>query len=1012
MLSHRRVISLLAPLALSAGACSCEGEGDLRALEAKLEVSSERIDFGEVPVSDLRVRGLTLKNAGNVALELTKVELTTESGEFAIQSNAPAALGPQESVDLTLVFEPDDVGEELATLVVDSNDGKGPKTITLRGVGVLGGVAVSHDGEPCGDAPDSISFGAIAPNNTVTRSVTLRSAGTAAFRVLSAVIAPGTSTEFSIEGVAEGGSTLAPGEDLVLTARYTPIDGGTDSGEIVITTDLAERPSIRLAICGEGIAPAICARPVPLDFGAVATGARTTRLLTIESCGRETLELGALSIATDPAHPSNPGYGIATAPMLPQTLAPGESVMVEIAFETANIGQADGWLRAESNAPDAFFPLTARGALPCSLFIAPAQLTWTNVAPGTSQAQTLLVANDGASSCNVTRLEVTTGATEFRLAAGTPATLTLASGGSTSIEVEYAPGAAGPHTGTLELEGNGAIVPVALNGDTTLPGGCQLEVVPTIVNFGGVAPNTTRNAGVEVRNLSTERCRITNAELAAGSAPEFQVNFSRLSGTVFAQGTTNPLNGERLDVRTLGVTFVASSAGPKRGELVITTDDVDTPVFRVPLFAASAESGICVSPRLLPFGARPGVADMSFTITACGGNAVEVTGLDWTTADPEFALATPPALPFTLQAGASQQVTVRYSPADMQGDTAVVTVRSNDSVDPAIPVEATGGPEIVPTDAGRFLYYWSIRNPIAGGDIMKLPLQGATTAVSFWGPGSGKGCTGCHHVSPDGRYVALIEMSGSPFMKIIDTSTNLELQLPQDLRVSVSYFSWRPNVRTNPPYQFAYDTPDNSGASKVNIGSPFAGHLRELQGANDPAFSQAMPTWGSTGKIAFVRGAPSQMTQGGATGFNGPTDIMLVDENGGTPMAVAGASQNMGANYYPAFSPNGNWIAFTFSQSAQGTIAAADSQIRLVNANQSGSPLLLTSANSAGSASSYPTWSVDGAFLSFSSNRAGGAGDWDIYLAPIDPATGADGAAMNLRQANTPSFEHAAQWSP
>ena len=73
---------------------------------------------------------------------------------------------------------------------------------------------------------------------------------------------------------------------------------------------------------------------------------------------------------------------------------------------------------------------------------------------------------------------------------------------------------------------------------------------------------------------------------------------------------------------------------------------------------------------------------------------------------------------------------------------------------------------------------------------------------------------------------------------------------------------------------------------------------------------------------------------------------------------------------------------------------------------------MIPNANGTGGASSYPTWSVDGNWLSFASNRAGGLGSWDLYVAPIDPITGADGAAMNIQDANSSGFEHAAQWSP
>jgi Tol biopolymer transport system component len=148
----------------------------------------------------------------------------------------------------------------------------------------------------------------------------------------------------------------------------------------------------------------------------------------------------------------------------------------------------------------------------------------------------------------------------------------------------------------------------------------------------------------------------------------------------------------------------------------------------------------------------------------------------------------------------------------------------------------------------------------------------------------------------------------------------------------------------------------------------------------------------------------------GGIGFGGAGGLYLIDEAGGVPVPVMGASENNFANYYPRFSPNGMWIAYTLSMSAQSTISAPDAQIRLVKADNSGQVLDLPLLN--GGASSYPTWSVNGQFLSFSSNRAGGQGSWDIYIAPIDPVTGQEGAAVNLAEANTSSFEHSAQWSP
>jgi Tol biopolymer transport system component len=292
---------------------------------------------------------------------------------------------------------------------------------------------------------------------------------------------------------------------------------------------------------------------------------------------------------------------------------------------------------------------------------------------------------------------------------------------------------------------------------------------------------------------------------------------------------------------------------------------------------------------------------------------------------------------------------------------------------------------------------------------MQLPLQGNIVSEPYWGPRTGEGCAGCHQVSPDGKYVAIVEVGQ---MRFIDTDTDLELFLDYSF-VDPTSMSWRPDVATDPPYQFVY-----SNGADLEIASLFDGPLGTLAGADDPTMIDTMPTWGPNGQIAFVRGnAPAQTSDGGAFGIEGPCDVYIVDEDGGTEVLVPGASANSQANYYPQFSPNGIFLAITQSASATSTIAATDARLRLVRADLSGTVLALDGVNGSDGASSYPTWSVDGSFLSFSSNRSGGAGDWDIWIVGVEPTTGATATPMNLNdfevgEINTADFEHAAQWSP
>lgn len=994
-----RAAALYLTLALAPVAgCSCD-ETSLGTLFSKLEIEPVPLDFGQVPVGGQPVRAFVLKNTGTINLEIEAVTLTSETGEFVLAAAAPELLVPQAEMQLAVVYAPEDVGEDTAILTVLANDQAQPHEASLRGEGVQGGVAVAHDGEACDGTEGSMSFGATRPGVAVTRTIRVSAQGSAPVTVFSAVLGDSSSPEFTVEAIEE--TRLEPGAHLDVTATYEPVDGGPDAGRIIITTDAPDNPSISIPVCGQGVAPAVCARPNPMDLGALAVGQSRSGTLTLVSCGGEAVTISAIDIAQDAQHMSDAGYSVSNLPALPVTLAPDETTELDVEYTASALGLKQGWVEVQSdalNATTAYFPLVARGAMPCDLQVAPSQLVFANVTQGQTTDKQALIVNNGASECTVSRLEVGTGAAEFSVLAPT-GPQTVAAGGSLLVSVQYAPNSAGPHMGVLEIEEGGVTRQVDLLGNPDLEDTCLVDISPPFVNFGAVAPNTSVSRAAIVTNISGDPCFLRGVELTRGSSPDFTNNSPNLG--ILIPGRT----------RELAVSYSPTTPGTATGAIEVTIADSLVngmqQTYTVPLFASSATPGIRVEPTDLPFGDVLGRTTMDFTIYAIGTQPVTVTGFDWTAPDPEFSLDRPRTTPFTLQPGDTQQVTVAYTPADMTGDTAILTVRSDDAASPAIDVTTTGGREVVPLDAGRYLYYWQIPTPLQS-DIMRVPLQGNTTPSPWWGSRSGKACSGCHAVSPDGRYVAIKEASA---FRIVDTTTDIALAIPNS-GISPNYVSWRPNHLSQPAYQYVYDN-----GTGLRVASLWTGDIGDLQGASDPNYIETMPTWGSDGNIVFVRGTqPTQSQQGGGFGLMGAADLMMVPQGGGTAVPIAGASTNLqtGANYYPAYAPNGQWIAYTYSASGQGTISAADARIRLVSSRNDGTVLDLPTLNGGanGGANSYPTWSVNGQYLSFSSNRAGGAGDWDIYLSTIDAATGADGPAMNLQEANSAGFDHAAQWSP
>lgn len=854
-----------------------------------------------------------------------------------------------------------------------------------------------------------VDAGVVDVGSSVDVLFTLESAGNQPL-IINAVtligdpqLCPQPSPSFKL--VAPAPTSLDAGDEAPLTVRFTPSTGGTGCAVLAVDTDDEAHGRVIAVISGRGDAGALCTdRPV-IDFGDVVVGERKSDVVELTSCGTRAVTINA-------ARPNDqfPPFGVDVSGVLPITLAVGETVTLPVTFAPTQAGRHstaqgnEGVLDVDTDLAGQLFQiaLLGNGKNPpaCEIDVAPGLVQFGFVQPANTATQPVFVRNLGELPCSVTGLALRDADDEFSAAMAVTTPFTLEPFSNVQVNITFtAPDAVGSVENALLVDSNDVDdghVEVPIQAAVPSDEGCFVNAVPAAVDFGGVPLNALRTKQIVVENVGGDPCFLKETAINASSDPGF-VDASSDRGMII------PGNSKELAV---GFRTSAPSS-TSHGLFDITVADrpfggTDSHM-SVPLSAFTRDPGICVTPRHIDFGDVDAQVEQTFQVSACGAATVTVTGLPFALPDAEFTISDAPSLPRTMLPGEFFVVTVRYTPVDEGADTAKIAVVSNDLVDPEVFVDVTGGHSVVPPEAGRFLYFWSIPGPL-GGDVMKMPLQGADEPVPFWGPRNNKGCAGCHSISPDGKYVAVVEVGQ---MRFVEADTNLELFLGGTELLDPSSFSWRPNINTDPPYQYVYS--NNLDILKGNL---FEGSTGVLNGADDPDLIETMPSWGRDGQIAFVRGASTATTPDGNFGLAGATDILLIDEDGGVPVPVTGASENGFANYYPSFSPNGRFIAFTQSESATSTVAAEDACLRLANGSNNGLISTLDALNAPDGPSSYPTWSVDGSFLSFSSQRAGGRGNWDIYLGRIDPLTGLDLDVRALDEVNTPDFEHGALWSP
>ncbi|HID09958.1 MAG TPA: hypothetical protein EYP17_01475, partial [Candidatus Latescibacteria bacterium] len=140
-----------------------------------------------------------------------------------------------------------------------------------------------------------------------------------------------------------------------------------------------------------------------------------------------------------------------------------------------------------------------------------------------------------------------------------------------------------------------------------------------------------------------------------------------------------------------------------------------------------------------------------------------------------------------------------------------------------------------------------------------------------------------------------------------------------------------------------------------------------LSGASEPDLLEIYPRWTPSGDSLVFAAAPA--------GFHPARvkyDLFVVPFNGGkggTPEPIPDASQNGRSNYYPRFSPDGNW--FSFCRSGGGSLIKSSSDIYIMHSDLKG-PAQLLECNVDFAADSWHSWSSNSKWLVFASKRDDG----------------------------------------
>ena len=556
--------------------------------------------------------------------------------------------------------------------------------MTMLGCGALDAstpVAQSSSGLVATSAV--VDFGSVPVGTTAVRTNTIANTSRSPIVLTQAQIGQ---TDFTITG-QKLPLTLAPGQRTVLQIAYSPQNGGTSQGRVVLASNQV-RSSTTFALRGTAIMRGwLNLNPTRISFGNVPMGQTQTQSATLSNPGR-----AAITVTSIVA--SGKGFSLA-AQNLPLTLPAGGSTNIGVNFAPAALGTSSGTVsviaRASTNLPkrpitfggrgretqvalNSFnsvsgvtvatvvsVSLSGSGTGAAQLAVVPSSLALGSVKIGTSQTLSATLVNSGSSDLTVRQASVT--GKGFRIG-GLTFPMTLAAGQRKSFTVTFAPQSAGSASGSIAVTTDAVnpVVSVPVSGVATAAG--ALISNPSSLSFGSV----------QVGKGQTLSAALTNS---GGSS--VTVSQASVSGSGFAIGGMNlPLTLAAGQSAPFSVTFNPQSSGSAGGTLSFASD-ASNGTLAVPLTASAATAGALIStPSSLNFGiAQPGTPKtLSETLTNSGSSSLTITQANLSGAG--FSL-TGLALPVALAAGQSTTFNVTYTPQSGGAASGTLAIASNAS---------------------------------------------------------------------------------------------------------------------------------------------------------------------------------------------------------------------------------------------------------------------------------------------------------------------------------------------
>lgn len=298
-------------------------------------------------------------------------------------------------------------------------------------------------------------LGTATVGTTTTKNVTL----TAAYDL--------TLGSISATGVFTAGTpsrtTIPAGETATIPVTFAPTVPGAAGGTVVVQTNKGTE-TIPVSGFGRWSGPHLSLSANAISFGGIVAGSSKSDSFALTNDGAQPLVIDDSTLS-----PTGQPFTLSGLPANGASIAPGDSVSVQVTFAPTQDGSYSAQLTFDTNsgqpAAERQIGFTGQAAGVPKLSIAPSALSYGTVPLGQSRNKTFTLTNTGGTDLIITRSKppITDG---FSAVTQVPEGTTLTPGESMTVTVAFTPTSLGTKTSSWQLnaEDGGGIRTVTFTG--------------------------------------------------------------------------------------------------------------------------------------------------------------------------------------------------------------------------------------------------------------------------------------------------------------------------------------------------------------------------------------------------------------------------------------------------------------------------------------------------------------------------------------------------------------------